>query len=140
MPGEYNKLCMEAMVDIIADKYIRNKHKEAWIASPDLYSLWLTTSFVATELFADCINESGVLQNYCSEDWRDASFGSSGWKLNECDVEGGAANPPFVVGIIQDISCAFEKGVRLERPYCRCAVLTLGSRYGVMDHISKMTT
>ena len=68
----------------------------SWIAFSTLYKLWYHTSHVTTELFADCLNESGILAAYCSADNLDSAFGSlRPCKVADKEIEGGSGNPPF---------------------------------------------
>lgn len=109
--------------------------------SPDLYALWAATSFVSCELFADSVNESGVLRNYCSIDKRDSVFGACGsWEATERTVMSGAANPPFTVEFLRTVIGAFERGAMGRKPYCRCAVLPLADEYGVLSALDSPTS
>lgn len=136
MPGEHDEKYISSLTPALISKHSSYSITDTWIASPDLYSLWRYTSSVIVELFADCFNESGVLDMFCSSDSLDDAFGSIGeWQSQGKSSEGGAANPPFEAGIIQEILLSFENGVRSPLPYCRCALLPLGNVYGVLSHM-----
>ena len=66
-----------------------------WMVPRSFYALWRRTSYVQVALFADCLNESGVLQHYCSKDTNDNCVGSlSSSGANEEIVSGDYGNPP----------------------------------------------
>lgn len=107
--------------------------------SSDLYTLWSSTSGISTELFADCFNESGILNNYCSDDGEDAMFGAIGsWDEMETFVEGCGGHAPFNRQFIHRMMKAFDRGARGTSTYCRCVILPLGSSYGTMENLSKL--
>ncbi|PXF49165.1 hypothetical protein BWQ96_00954 [Gracilariopsis chorda] len=61
-----------------------------------LYSLWELTLHITTDLFADRLNESVVMNNYQSSDENDAFFDSlESWEDSEDVVEIAGGNPPF---------------------------------------------
>lgn len=141
MPGERCLPFRQAIKDAITRKQEGNDNRSTWIVSKSLYKLWLLTSHVSTELFADCFNESGILSSYCSNDPMDVCFGSSGtWQDVESKVEGGAGNPPFDKELITFMVRCFEKGVQGSEPYCRVVVLPVGDSYKVVNQINTLTS
>lgn len=135
-PGARCLLSLRALVDNIREKYSQISNSTSWTVSPDLYSLFALTSQVQVELFADVINESGVLQHFCSSMSTDALFGSLGsWQQVEEWVSGAAANPPFEPCLIRELMMRFDAGCTTSRPYCRCVILPTGAKYGVTAHL-----
>jgi len=64
--------------------------------SSDLYSLRAVPSHITVELFADCLNESGILHDYCSVEKRDSIFCAIGtWEEVEEIIEGAGGNAQF---------------------------------------------
>lgn len=127
LPGQSNERFMFEIASLVARNYDDAIGRCAWKVTPDLYTLWSVTSAVTVELFADALNESGVLKSYCSLTEGDEAFGSEGtWEEREQHVVGGAANPPFQEQ--ENICAAFEAGVLRPYPYCRCAILPISRR------------
>lgn len=101
--------------------------------------------FCSDGTFADPLNESGVLQNYCSLDSTDKQFGTKNGSIFRfvpmCSVDRGrGCPPPFRTECIRKVLNAFEEGFRLDRRHCRCTVLSLGSSYGVLEAIQNLST
>ena len=139
MPGERCQDFLFCLQQAMLRKYESSSLFSAWMVPQSLYELWKCTSKVNTELFADCINESGVLSQYCSMDFMDVAFGSIGsWEHNEESVSGGAGNPPFDTCLIARLLEKVESGVQKTVPYCRCLVLPTGMRYGVQEHLQSI--
>lgn len=135
LPGADNE-ALVALVSLVRFKYSSIFYGTSWTLSADLYTLWSLTSKVSTKLFADSLNESGVLRNFCSMSPVDTAFGSSaGWEDVEGFYEGGAGNPPFDAKFIAQMMHNFDAGCRRQLPYCRCVLLPLGKRYGVKTHV-----
>lgn len=87
------------------------------------------------------MNESGVLKNYCSLDVHDSEFSALGtWHSVEMELEGAGGNPPFDPVFISNMLNALEMGVRRETPYCRCVLLPLEKRYGVVEHTKTVSS
>ena len=106
---------------------------------PDLYSLWFLSSRVTTELFADVLNESGVMESYSSADPRDDLFGSLGrWQDREKDIEGPGGNLPFEKEFLHELVPALDKGARGIMPYFRCVLLPLGKCYELLAQIRSL--
>lgn len=96
----------------------------AFIVTPCLYSLWYLCHGVTRELFADALNESGALHDFCSLDPADAAFGSAGtWEDVEETTTSGAANPPFHSDVLHDVVTSFDDRVEKSVAYFRAAIL-----------------
>lgn len=116
-------------------------------SSPDyamprrIYECWKLTSFVSEEFFADSVNESGVLDNYCKIHADDMLyFGAKGtWKERECVVQGGAMNPPFGFSTIQNVIRCANSDSGSRHPYCRTALLPLNDSYNISNEMKKPT-
>lgn len=92
-------------------------------------------------MFTDSVNESGVLQGYCSLASEDSVFGCRGtWFYVEASVSAAGGNSPFDAKLIQGFISAFERGVRWETPHYRCLLLPLGKHYGVLDHVKSISS
>lgn len=135
LPGAWDEKFVLGVTDVVFREHSAGEAAGAWKATPSLYSLWSLTSAVTVELFADSVNESGVISALCSPRERDKYFGSLGrWEDNVPKVAGGAANQPF--NLQKSVCSSFEHGVRRSLPYCRCAVLSLSRSGGVVDNIT----
>lgn len=100
--------------------------------TPSFYELSQVLCCATCELFADSINESGVMKTYCSNRSHDKQFGAIGsWE--ECNnyISGAAGNPPFSSDFIGTIMSAFDRAVVKQVPFCRLLLLPWGSSYGV---------
>lgn len=77
-------------------KFKLSTFKTSWIAPDSLYQLWKFSCSTSTEMFADCLTQSGVLDAYCAFDPYDGCFDARGiWEDSESKIEGGAENSPF---------------------------------------------
>lgn len=101
--------------------------------TPSFYELASSLAAVDCELFADCVNESGVLSSFCSAKKEDAKFGSLGdWESSHNSIIGGAGNPPF--SRLSSLSCSkLTTKLRQEQrlfvvSYCFRAVLRIWLR------------
>lgn len=107
-------------------KYSIYCKSRAGVIDPKWYTCWRKTSHVAVEMFADCVNESGILPRYCSLFPEDQKFGSVGkWEDTEDSTAGGVACPPFEVKLVRTIVEKFDDAVSKARPYCRILLLPL---------------
>lgn len=87
------------------------------------------------------MNESGGLNNNCSLYVHDSEFSALGtWNSGEMEVEGAGENPPFDPVLISNMLHAFEMRVRREASYCRCVLLPLGKRYGIVEHTKTVSS
>lgn len=76
---------------MVCRKFEYRLHSESRTVRLALYCLGQLTSVITDELFADGINESGVLRHYFSKDEKDSMFGSLGcWEELETKLEGQA--------------------------------------------------
>lgn len=92
MPGQFDVQFLAALHRNIQRKYGKVDSRNAWTVSPDLYSVWPCTSSITVELFANSMNESRVLEGYCSLDAEDSKFSASGsWMEVEESLEGEVA-------------------------------------------------
>lgn len=140
MPGQSDVGFLSAMKNLV-QRRLESGLTYSWSLSPDLYSLWSSTSRISTELFSDAMSESGVLKKFCSSSSEDVLFCSRGpWRLVESYVEGAGGSPPFDVSLIRSLLMSFDAGVRREVPYCRCAVLPLGKQYLVQEYLNKLSS
>lgn len=106
--------------------------------TPSFYELCKVLCAVECELFADAVNESGVLDRYCSLDPEDTKFGAIGsWESSETGIQGGAGNPPFCASFIANMMSVFDRGVMQNRPYCRIVLLPSGTTYDVSGRCSR---
>lgn len=102
--------------------------------TPSFYELCATVCSVDCEMFADAINESGVLSAFCSADSSDVDFGSLGsWESNEERIVGGAGNPPFCPQFLQKLFDTYDAAVQLQGPYCRVLVVPSAQKYRVLE-------
>ena len=109
--------------------------------TPYLYSLWVLTSSITVELFADALNESGVMPVYCSQEYDDHVFGSLGaWEDVENRFEGAGGNPPFERSFLQRMVTEFDNAAIGSSPYCRCVLLPLSGMYGMIDRTSGLSS
>jgi hypothetical protein len=77
----------------------------------------------------------------CSTDPLDACFGAIGaWEEVEARTAAGGANPPFSPLLVRKVISTFDAGVHSGSPYCRCVILPLGKKYGVMKHLTDCIT
>ena len=140
LPGIQCYPFLSALQHAVSRKLLSGEILLNWIAPNSLYELWKITCGVSTELLADCFNESGVLNAYCSADAEDEQFGSMGtWESNEKEISAAGANPPFAPHTLQNVICMFEEGVQKSVPYCRCAVLPIGKRYDILSNFNSLT-
>ena len=77
MPGERCNNVLVAMQNGIRRKHSRGDIFTSCMVPRSLYELWIFTSGVTSELFADCFNEGGVLDTYFSEDLQEETLGST---------------------------------------------------------------
>ncbi|PXF42982.1 hypothetical protein BWQ96_07286 [Gracilariopsis chorda] len=139
MPGKDFHELLRALRDALQRNYIRNDIRLTWIAPSSLYKLSSYKSYVTSEIFADCCNESGVLLSYRSKDVRELEYSSLGsWEGQERCIEGGAGNPPFDVEFISYLMRRLEKQVHGEEPYCRLLVMPMGERYNLRAHLEAL--
>lgn len=135
LPGGHDERFLKHLFDLVLREQESAISSGSWQVTPDLYSLWSLTSALSVELFADSLNESGVCRRYCSLHESDKVFGSLGsWHVCDSIIEGGGANPPFHMQ--REVCSIFERGVMEEKPYCRCAVLSLSNGGGVRENIT----
>lgn len=81
MPGSSDAKVLMELCKIMQRKFHIRIHPACRVVCPYLYSLWSLTSHIPTELFVEMLNESGVMNSYCSSDEKDALFDSLGsWK------------------------------------------------------------
>ena len=78
MPGERCNNFLVAMQNGIRRKHSCGDIFTSWIAPRSLYELWSFTSGVTSDLFADCFNDGGILDTYCSEDLQEGTLASTG--------------------------------------------------------------
>lgn len=65
LPGE-DDLRFLLSLRWLAERQVDNSADNAhYSATPNLYSLWILTSHVTVDPFADAVNESGCLPGYC---------------------------------------------------------------------------
>ena len=137
LPGSDDALFLQVLCKTMCRKFSSRLNSESRTVSPLLYSLWALTSSVTVELFADSLNESGVLPAYCSLDSEDQELGSLGtWEDVERSVRGGGGNPPFEKTFLRKMVDVFDSGARGTSPYCRCVLLPLGKTYGILERTS----
>ena len=128
------------MQNAVRRKHSRGDILTSWIAPRSLYELWSVTSGVTSELFADCFNENGVLDTYCSEDLQDETFGSTRtWECNEANINAGAANPPFTPTLLENLLSRFEEGVQKSVRYCRCVIFLIGRQYNILRSLERLS-
>jgi len=97
--------------------------------SSDLYSLRAVPSHITVELFADCLNESGILHDYCSVEKRDSIFCAIGtWEEVEEIIEGAGGNAQFETTFLHRMLHEFDRGARNSKPYCRCTHSSAGKK------------
>lgn len=95
-------------------KHVQNKSVLKWIVMLRLYKIWPFTSHVSTELFTDCFNESGVLNEFCSSEEKDVKFGAiERWEHVEKGLEGGTGRPPFERGLINKMLNRSRRGFNM---------------------------
>lgn len=141
MPGVSDVYFLGTLQKAVERKCYQNDIYTAWIAPKSLYLLWRMTTYAAVELFADCTNESGLLDTYCSKDPADEVFGSSGlWESKELFTVNGAGNPPFDQELVRNMLGACELGVQRSTPYCRCLFLPIGSKYNTTQYLEQLTS
>lgn len=105
--------------------------------TPSFYELWKAIAGVEFELFVDALNESGVLEKYCSLDEAGASVRSVGaWEGAEPNILGGAGNPPFDTALIEKLLDAFETRVQGMEPLFRAVLLPGANMYKVRQALS----
>ena len=140
LPEYKNFSFLQIMCETMCRKYSSRFNSDARTVSPFLYSLWALTSSITVELFADSLNESGVLPTYCSLDDGDQKLGSIGtWEDVEDSVEGAGGNPPFERCFLQNMVTVFDSGVRGTAPYCRCVLLPLGESHGIVQRTTGLS-
>ena len=139
LPGIQCYPFLSARQHAVSRKLLSGEMLLNWIAPNSLYELWKITCGVSTELFADCFNESGVVNAYCSADAEDEQFGSIGtWESNEKEISAAGANPPFAPHTLQNVICMFEEGVQKSVPYLKCAVLPIGKQYDILGNFNSL--
>ena len=102
-----------------------NDDSNAYTVHWSFYAMVRIATGTNVELFADGINESGMMNAFCSADAGDVLFGSIGsWFDMERSIVGGAGNPPFNRAFLRDVSLACDCGVAKKGvPYCRILLL-----------------
>lgn len=121
-------LRLELIANLSAKLSQRNDCGSSYTAHPSFYALQRLTCGAKIELFADCINESGVMEGFYSKDCRDLRFGSHGqWKpdVDASITYGAVGNPPFDNSFLSTVLETFDKGVKQRVPYCRILLLPL---------------
>lgn len=134
------KACLNAFTDAVFSSIdLKRKHMRTealstmYSVTPSFYELSAILCAVDCELFADSINESGVLNAFCSADPADKAFESIGlWELNEESIVGGAGNPPFCPQFLQKVFRRFDASVKLPIPYCGILIVPSSSKYQVL--------
>ena len=98
-----------------------NDDSNAYTVHWSFYAMVRIATGTNVELFADGINESGIMNAFCSADAEDFLFGSIGsWFDMERSIVGGAGNPPFNRAFLRDVLRACDCGVAKKSvPYCR---------------------
>ena len=126
------KACIlpSATFKLILPTYLQKKFTESKVSSnpftvsKDFYKLFKALARVTHELFADAINQSGVLDYFCSKDVFDEQLGAVGnWNEVEDEVMGGVGHPPFNEKVLFNILKAAESGVTSGKPYFRAYLL-----------------
>lgn len=95
-----------------------------YAAPPSFYALARACHDCRIELYASSLDESGVMDAFCSADPGHKAFGSVGtWQCCEETIEAGAANPPFNRGVLLGMLAAFDEGVVRSKPYFGLAIV-----------------
>ncbi|PXF47002.1 hypothetical protein BWQ96_03192 [Gracilariopsis chorda] len=141
LPGYSDTNFLQSLCTVVQRKFEDRFNSLSRTVTPDLYALWSLTSCITVELFADSLNESGVLPNYCSRDEGDDLFGSIGiWEDVEDTIEGAGGNPPFETQFLHRMLDEFDKGARGSKPYCRCVLLPLGKTHGILERTHRLSS
>ena len=95
------------------------------------------------QLFADSVNQAGVLDNFFSEDDMEKSFGSCGsWEEVEGYITSAIGFPSGNRLSIPKILSTFDRNVCSERPYCRVLLLPVheGSEFDIHQKTNQRTS
>lgn len=116
--------------DEMLKNYLIRKYEEIeripfpYTGPATFYELCRIVSHVTHELFADAVNFSGVLDEFCSLGVCDKAFGAvRRWEDVEEGLTSGAGIPPFSPEVIEDIVLNCERRARGIKPYCRFYIL-----------------
>lgn len=94
---------------------------------PSFYLLWKEIALGDCELFADGLNESGLLGRFCNVDKSDTPFHSLGpWSHADRSIMGASVNPPFDAYLISSVMRRFSEGAKRPAPYFRVSPLPAG--------------
>lgn len=133
-PAVLQKLCIavrELMTSNSVDCRSDAAH-HSWCVTPSFYEMSKLLIGAKCELFADAINESRVLDSFCSLRPADSLFGSLGsWEDMDSTIFSGAGNPPFDVNFISRLIATCDASVRKNSPYCRLLLLPAAPSYRV---------
>lgn len=121
-------------------KCILCRDEKSGVVASEWYKCWRDTSRVSVELFADCINESGLLAHYCSLFPEDRAFGSLGcWEEAEDAVAGGVACAPFDIDLRKVMMEKFNAGVAKPKARCRIVLLPLGPAFKAREEMRSVS-
>lgn len=141
MPGFSDaKFLMELCTTMLRKFHIRMDPNCRFVCS-DFYRLWSLTSHITTELFADVLNESGEMNNYCSSDEKDAVFDFLGsWEDSEDFFEAAGGSPAFETEFLHKMMDTFDTGARNTTPYFRCVIMSLAKSHRVLDSVQYLSS
>lgn len=94
------------------------------------YLLFKDIASIKHELFADSLNQTGMLPQFCSKDPTDQNFGSSGtWHDVEDKVIGVAGHPPFnenfLISLLEAVGATYYLVSRISESFSFLSTRTL---------------